>query len=55
MATATTKTGLEACTIILRQVYQTDQKVAEEFKDNMQIIFDEFLPQWNHTAKPQQA
>ena len=55
MATATTQTGLEVYSTILRQVYQTGQKVAADFKDNMQIIFDEVLPQWNYTAKPQQA
>lgn len=53
MATATTQTGLEVFTTILRQVYQTGQKVAEGFKENMPIVFDEVLPQWNYTAKPQ--
>jgi hypothetical protein len=27
--------------------------VAEGFKANMKIVFDEFLPQWNYTAKPE--
>jgi len=35
------------------KVYQTGKKVAEDFKDTMQIVFDQFLPQWNYTAKPQ--
>jgi len=53
MATATTQTGLEVFKAILDQVYQTGQKVAEGFKKNMQMVFDEVLPQWNYTAKPQ--
>ena len=55
MATATTKTGLEVFTTILGQGYQTGQKVAKEFKENMQIVFDQVRPQWNYTAKPQQV
>jgi Rhodopirellula transposase DDE domain len=53
MATATTKKGLKVFTTILDKVYQTGRKVTEEFKQNMQIVFDEFLPRWNYTAKPQ--
>lgn len=55
MATATTQTGLEVSTTILGQVYQTGRKVADDFKENMQIVFDAVLPQWNYTAKPQQV
>jgi hypothetical protein len=53
MATATTRTGLKVFTTILAQTYQTGRKVAEDFKSNMKIVFDEFLPQWNYTAKPE--
>ena len=55
MATATTKTGLEVFTTILGQVYQTGQKATEVFKQNMPIVFDDILPQWNCTALPQQT
>ena len=55
MATATTKTGLEVFTTILGQVYQTGQKATEVFKQNMPIVFDDILPQWNYTALPQQT
>ncbi len=51
-ATATTRTGLQGLTTILDQTYQTGRKVAEDFKSNPKIVFDEFLPQWNYTAKP---
>lgn len=53
MATATTRTGLKVFTTILDKTYQTGRKVAEDFKSNMKIVFDEFLPQWNYTAKPE--
>jgi hypothetical protein len=53
MATATTRTGLKVFTTILDQTYQTGRKVAQDFKSNMKIVFDQFLPQWNYTAKPE--
>ena len=53
MATATTRTGLNVFTTILDKSYQTGRKVTEDFKSNMKIVFDEFLPQWNYTAKPE--
>lgn len=53
MATATTKTGLKVFTTILDKIYQTGRKVSAEFKENMQIVFDECLPRWNYTVKPQ--
>jgi hypothetical protein len=40
-------------TTILDKTEQTGRKVAEGFKANMKIVFDEFLPQWNYTAKPE--
>ena len=54
MAKATTAKGLKVFTTIIAQTYKTGQKVAEGFKETMEIIFDDFLPQWNYTAKPQQ-
>jgi hypothetical protein len=53
MATATTLKGLRVFTTILDRSYKTGQKVAEGFKETMEIFFDDFLPQWNYTAKPQ--
>ncbi len=29
--------------------------VASEFKQNLPIIFDEYLPQWNYKVQPQSA
>ena len=53
MATATTGTGLSVFTTIQGKTYQTGRKVALDFKSNMKIVFDEFLPQWNYTAQPE--
>lgn len=53
MAKATTRKGLKVFTTVLDKTYQTGRKVAEDFKSNMSIVFDEFLPQWNYTAKPE--
>jgi Rhodopirellula transposase DDE domain len=53
MAKATTQKGLQVFTTIIDQTYQIGKKVAEGFKETMEIFFDDFLPQWNYTAKPQ--
>jgi hypothetical protein len=53
IVTATTRTGLKVFTTILDNTYQMGRKVALDFKSNMKIVFDEFLPQWNYTAKPE--
>jgi Rhodopirellula transposase DDE domain len=53
MARAKTHTGLSVVVNIVDKVYQTDRKVAADFKQTMEIVFDEHLSQWNYTAKPQ--
>lgn len=53
MAKAKTQTGLTVFATILDKVYQTGRKVTEAFKQTMAIVFDEYLPKWNYTAKPQ--
>lgn len=55
MERAKTQTGLSVVVNIVEQVYQTGRKVAENFKQTMEIAFDEYLPRWNYTAKPQAA
>jgi hypothetical protein len=52
MAKAKTRSGLTVFSGIIDQVYQTGKKVAKDFKENMNIIFDEYLPQWNYVAQP---
>ena len=47
-----TETGLKAFVHIIDKVYQLKRKVAEGFKENMRIVFDDFLPKWNYRAVP---
>ncbi len=51
----TTKTGLKVFACIFNKVYETGRKVAEGFKESMQIVFDEHLRQWNYVAIPNVA
>ncbi len=52
MAKAKTTTGLRVFTSILKRTFETGRKVADDFKKNMRIQFDEYLPQWNYVAVP---
>jgi hypothetical protein len=40
---------------ILAKVYRTGRKVADSFKQNMPILFDPVLPNWNSRAIPSSA
>ena len=53
IATAKTQTGLKVFAAVIDKVYQTGLKATENFKDTMQIVFDEILPEWNYTVQPQ--
>ena len=55
MAKTKTKQGLSVTVNILDKVYQVGRKVAEGFKENMKIVFDDNLSKWNYTAVPQTA
>lgn len=52
MAKAKTQTGLQVFVSMLDKIYATGRKVTQEFKQTMEIVFDDYLPQWNYTAKP---
>ena len=52
MAKTHTQTGLKVFVHIMDKVYQTGRKVAADFKENMRLVFDAFLPQWNYRAIP---
>jgi len=52
MEKTSTSTGLKACVHIIDKTYETGRKVAADFKENMRITFDDFLPQWNYRAVP---
>lgn len=53
MAKAATKTGLTVVTDIIDKVYHKGRTATNEFKQEMPIHFDEYLPQWNYVARPQ--
>ena len=52
MEKAKTFTGLKVFTSILDKFFKTGRKVDDDFKENMRINFDEFLPQWNYVDIP---
>jgi len=47
-----TKRGLKVFVHVLDKLYQTGRKVADEFKQQMRIVHDAFLAQWNYRAIP---
>jgi hypothetical protein len=47
-----TNKGLTVVVEICRKVYETGRKYADGFKENMTILFDDFLPKWNYRAVP---
>jgi hypothetical protein len=55
MAQTKTTTGLKVFTSILKRTFEAGRKVADDFKKNMRIQFDEFLPQWNYVAVPKKS
>lgn len=54
MRRTATRTGLRTTVNVIRRAYQTGRKVAEDFKDNMTIVFDNLLPKWNYRVVPQE-
>lgn len=47
-----TQQGLSVVVQIIDKIYQTGRQVSDEFKKNLPIRFDDYLPQWNYTAVP---
>jgi hypothetical protein len=52
MGNVSTKTGLRVVSTVIDKVYHTGKKVAEGFKEQMKIVFDDYLPKWNYRAVP---
>lgn len=50
MGKAKTSTGLKVFTTIFNQPFKIGRKVADGFKENMPIQFDDYLPQWNYVT-----
>lgn len=55
MENTKTKTGLQVAVSIVKKIYEKGKKVVEGFKENMPIIRDTILPNWNYTAVPQKC
>ena len=53
MRKASTTTGLRTTVNVIRRVYETGRKYADDFKANIPILFDDLLPKWNYVATPQ--
>lgn len=47
-----TSKGLKVFAKISSKIYESGKKATDGFKENMKIIFDEFLPNWNYRAIP---
>ena len=52
MAKTTTTKGLTVTVNIIDKVYETGRQVTKDFKKNLPIISDDFLPQWNYQVAP---
>jgi hypothetical protein len=50
-----TKTGLRVIVNLIDKVYDKGRQVMDGFKENLPIIFDEYLPKWNYRAIPKNA
>ncbi len=48
----TTSTGLRVFTTIKNKIYTTGRKASDSFRENMSIIFDDYLGRWNYRALP---
>ncbi len=53
MRKASTSTGLKTTVNVIRRVYEKGRTVAQDFKANMPILFDDLIPKWNYRAVPQ--
>lgn len=53
MARTKTATGLTVTVKLFEKLYEKGRHVSKTFKENMPIIFDDYLPKWNYRAVPQ--
>jgi|TARA_B100001964_G_C14161908_1_gene567164 hypothetical protein len=52
MAKTSTRKGLTVFVKVIDCVYEKGRQVAKEFKENLPILFDDFLPKWNYRVVP---
>jgi hypothetical protein len=55
MEKATTRSGLKVFAHIIERVYETGKKGSQDVMKNLNLIFDEHLPQWNYVVRPNSA
>jgi hypothetical protein len=55
MGKTKTSKGLKIVVEIVEKIYETGRKVADDFIENMRIVFDTVLPRWNYRALPNQT
>jgi hypothetical protein len=55
MRTASTSTGLRTTVNVMRRHDETGRNATDQMKQNLKIVFDNLLPQWNYRAIPQHA
>lgn len=53
MRKATTTTGLTTTVNVIKRQYATGRNATEEMKQNLKIIYDKLLPNWNYRTVPQ--
>jgi len=49
----TTKKGLKVEVEIIDEKFETGRKLETNYKKNMKILFDDYLPKWNYKVVPQ--
>jgi hypothetical protein len=50
MRKANTKNGLQVFVSVTDKIYKPKQQLTQDYKKNMTVIFDEYLPEWNYTV-----
>ena len=53
MRRAVTSTGLTTTVNVIRRAYETGRNATEAMKQDLKILFDDLLPNWNYTAVPE--
>lgn len=53
MRRAATSTGLTTTVNVIRRAYETGRNATEEMKQDLKILFDDILPNWNYRAVPE--
>lgn len=51
--TTTTKTGLKVESVLHKNTYMKGKKATKEEMENLNILKDSVLPEWNYTIRPQ--